>query len=77
MPYIGKQKQIVQIGNCLTADEIVGFGVPQGSILGPLLFTMYVTPIGDLMEQIQLSYQVYSDDTLFFSSLRQQIWIMI
>ena len=72
MSYIGKRKQNVQIGNCLSAEETVDFGVPQGSIRGPLLFTTYVTPIGDLMKQIQLSYQVYADDTLIFSSLMQQ-----
>ena len=33
---------------------------------------MYVTPIGDLMKQIQLRYQVYKDGTLILSSLRQQ-----
>ena len=54
MSYISKRKQKVQIGNCLSAEEIVDFGVPQGSILGPLLLTMYVTPIGDLMKRIQL-----------------------
>ena len=72
MSYISKRKQKVQIGNCLSAEEIVDFGVPQGSILGPLLFTMYVTPIGDLMKRIQLRYQVYADDTLILSTLRQQ-----
>ena len=33
---------------------------------------MYVTPIGDLMKRIQLRYQVYADDTLILSTLRQQ-----
>ena len=33
---------------------------------------MYLTPIGDLMKRIQLRYQVYADDTLILSSLRQQ-----
>ena len=40
------------------------FGVPQGSILGPMLFTMYITTIGDFLKQSQICYQVYADDAL-------------
>ena len=68
MSFISK----VQIRNCLSADEIFDFDVPKCSILGPLLFTLYITPISDPMKQIRLSYQEYADDTLILSSLRQQ-----
>ena len=68
MSFISK----VQIRNCLSADKIFDFDVPKCSILGPLLFTMYITPISDPMKQIRLSYQEYADDTLILSSLRQQ-----
>ena len=56
----------------VSAEEIVDFGLSQGSILGPLVFNMYVTPISDLFKQIQLSYQVYGDGTLILLSLRRQ-----
>ena len=46
----------------------VTFGVPQGSILGPLLFLLY-TSINDLHNAIPCTARLFADDTcLFFSS---------
>ena len=38
------------------------FGVPQGSVIGPRAFIMYVTPVGDILRRHGVSYHMYAND---------------
>ena len=62
--YVYQRSQSVLIGFSIFKPKYMNNGVPQGSILGPILFNMFLTPLCDLLAQNQLIYQVHADDTL-------------
>ena len=47
--YLTGRIQSVTIGNLTSSSRRFEFGVPLGSILGPLLFTLYTAPIQDII----------------------------
>ena len=58
--YLKGRKQYVQVEDKTSSIKSMFFGVPQGSILGPVLFNLYVVELSD---QIISSSIQYADDT--------------
>ena len=50
--YLSNRSQFVKVDNLSSPPQTCLFGVPQGSVLGPLLFTIYVSPIASLLHQL-------------------------
>ena len=61
--YLGGRCQFVRCGVLKSAMKCVLCGVPQGSVLGPILFLLYIADLLRLIEQHGLHPHLYADDT--------------
>ena len=68
--YLSGRSQFVKLDNTVSSFIDVVFGVPQGSILGPLLFLIY---INDLPEASEFFIRLFADDT-FLCAQDSEIW---
>ena len=62
--YLNNRKQRVVLNDSYFNYSIVEYGVPQGSVLGPLIFLIY---INDLERNIKSNIKFSADDTMLFS----------
>ena len=67
LSYLSSRKQYVQLDSKKSTLMTTYFGVPQGSILGPLLFNLHVN---DLKECLPSKSIQYADDTTIYESCR-------
>ena len=67
--YLSNRTQYVKLGNHSSAPVELLAGVPQGSVLGPLLFTTYTSPLSNIIHGFEVSFHQYADDTSLFSIL--------
>ena len=68
--YLNNRKQRVVIPGASSFWTSVKAGVPQGSILGPLLFLLY---INNIVENINSSFRLFADDTSLYIIVEDQI----
>ena len=68
--YLSNRKQRVVLNGSAADYDDVKSGVPQGSVLGPLLFLIY---INDLEQNIKSQVRFFADDTMLFSIVKNPV----
>ena len=61
--YLQGRSQCISINNILSTLSHLVFGVPQGSVLGPIIFCTYTLPLGAILRSHKMLYHIYADDT--------------
>ena len=68
--FLSNRKQRVSVNGALSDTTDVTFGVPRGSVLGPILFLPY---INDINENIQSSIRLFADDSIIYRKINSNI----
>lgn len=68
--YLRDRKQRVKCGEVISRERDIEVGVPQGSILGPLLFILYINDLGRWLKESK--YHMFADDTIIYLSMKNE-----
>ncbi len=64
--YLSERSFHVKLGHSASSSTPLSCGVPQGSILAPILFTLYLLPLGQIFKKHGISYHLYTDDSQIY-----------
>jgi Reverse transcriptase (RNA-dependent DNA polymerase) len=66
--YLTSRSFYIQVRDSLSSVYQFLYGVPQGSVLGPLLFILYIIPLSTIISKSSVHRHLYADDTQHFMS---------
>ncbi|KAL8607345.1 hypothetical protein ACOMHN_039495 [Nucella lapillus] len=67
--YLKDRMQVVSVFGVDSDPSVLSCEVPQGSVLGPILFILYTQPLYAIIERHNVSYQMFADDTELYGSV--------
>ena len=68
--YLASRKYYVQVEGYGYSLCSLDSGVPQGSVLAPLLYVLYTSPVADIIKSHDLQYHFYADDTKLYITFK-------
>ncbi|XP_071508445.1 uncharacterized protein [Diadema antillarum] len=70
--YLTNRTQSVVVGGSESQITSSNFGVPQGSVIGPLAFTLFSSPLEDVIKHHDIRCMTYADDTQIYLVFKKQ-----
>ena len=69
--YLSQRSQSIQINQVVSMLSILLlFGVPQGSVLGPMLFLIYILHLGVIIRSFSFELHIYAGDMQIYFSIK-------
>jgi len=68
--YVVGRTQFVRVGQEQSPRADCEYGVPQRSVLGPMLFTLYTSAVGGAISSFGVTHTQYADDTQLYVALK-------